>query len=243
MDILENNKLSNNTGTLMIAHRGLSGYEKENTIPAFIAAGCRSFYGIECDIHPTSDGKYVVFHDDETKRISPINVEIKNTTFDELKQVPLYDLKNERVVSYYKIPSLEEYIEVCMKYNKTCVIEFKNPFEEDDIKQVIKILDEYNYLNRVIFISFFIENLKIVKRYLPTQSVQFLCSEFNEEVLTAITENKMDIDIHHSVLNKEIIDLLHSKGIKINCWTVNEKQRALELISLGVDFITTNYFE
>ena len=41
---------------LMIAHRGVSGLEKENTMPAFVAAGNRSYYGIETDIHKTADG-------------------------------------------------------------------------------------------------------------------------------------------------------------------------------------------
>ena len=33
--------------TLMVAHRGVSGLEKENTLAAFIAAGNRSYYGVE----------------------------------------------------------------------------------------------------------------------------------------------------------------------------------------------------
>lgn len=39
----------------MIAHRGLSGIEKENTNAAFIAAGNRSYFGIETDVHKTVD--------------------------------------------------------------------------------------------------------------------------------------------------------------------------------------------
>ena len=40
----------------IIAHRGLSGIETENTNAAFIAAGNRSYYGIETDVHKTLDG-------------------------------------------------------------------------------------------------------------------------------------------------------------------------------------------
>ena len=49
--------------TLVVAHRGLSGIEPENTNAAFIAAGNRSYYGIETDIYKTADGKFVVNHD------------------------------------------------------------------------------------------------------------------------------------------------------------------------------------
>ncbi len=41
----------------MVAHRGLCGLEPENSIPAFVAAGNRSYYGVESDVHVTADGK------------------------------------------------------------------------------------------------------------------------------------------------------------------------------------------
>ena len=54
----------------MVAHRGLSGIERENTNPAFVAAGNRSYWGIETDVHKTSDGQFVIIHDETTERIS-----------------------------------------------------------------------------------------------------------------------------------------------------------------------------
>ena len=44
----------------MVAHRGVSGLERENTCPAFVAAGVKSYYGIETDVHVTADGKYII---------------------------------------------------------------------------------------------------------------------------------------------------------------------------------------
>ena len=43
----------------MVAHRGVSKLERENTMPAFVAAGNRSYYGIETDIHITRDGRFI----------------------------------------------------------------------------------------------------------------------------------------------------------------------------------------
>lgn len=56
----------NHGNTKMIAHRGLSGIKQENTNAAFVAAGNRSYYGIETDVHRTADGQYVIIHDDTT---------------------------------------------------------------------------------------------------------------------------------------------------------------------------------
>ena len=50
--------------TKLIAHRGVSGLECENTAAAFVAAGNRSYFGIETDIWRTADGQFLCNHDD-----------------------------------------------------------------------------------------------------------------------------------------------------------------------------------
>ena len=77
--------------TKMVAHRGLSGIETENTAAAFIAAANRSYYGIETDIHKTADGQFVCMHDDNAKRVSGKRCNILKKT---LKEVSAIRLKN-----------------------------------------------------------------------------------------------------------------------------------------------------
>ena len=79
------------TNVKMVAHRGLSGLETENTNAAFVAAGNReSYFGIETDIHRTLDGKYIIFHDDNTKRMAKDSMIVEETTFDTLRSLHLY---------------------------------------------------------------------------------------------------------------------------------------------------------
>jgi glycerophosphoryl diester phosphodiesterase len=55
-----------------IAHRGYHDLNKtrwENTLSAFAAAADRGF-AIECDVHQSSDGDAVIFHDNELKRLA-----------------------------------------------------------------------------------------------------------------------------------------------------------------------------
>ena len=47
---------------LVIAHRGASGYEVENSLAAFRAAGKLGADAVELDIHETADGAFVVHH-------------------------------------------------------------------------------------------------------------------------------------------------------------------------------------
>ena len=53
----------------------------------------------------------------------------------------------------------------------------------------------------------------------------------------------LDLDIHYKSLNKEFIQKVHQKGIKVNCWTVDIKEDAEALIEMGVDMITSNILE
>ena len=73
--------------TLMIAHRVLSGIETENTNAAFVAAGNRSYYGIETDIYRTADGQFVVCHDGDLNRIAGVNVSVESIRLSESQSI------------------------------------------------------------------------------------------------------------------------------------------------------------
>ena len=230
--------------TLMVAHRGVSGLETENTASAFVAAGNRSYYGIETDVYRTTDGKFMLFHDRELTRVGGENILVEQGTLAMYQSVVLLD-KYEHNKNRFdlRIASLENYISICKKYEKVAVLELKSDFTDEEIKAIVDIAKSYDYLENVTFIAFNIENLNKVRALSPNQTVQFLTCEFSDELVTLLKEKKMDLDIHHKALTKENIDILHANGIKINCWTVDDPDRGEELASWGVDYITSNICE
>lgn len=229
--------------TKMIAHRGLSGLEKENTLAAFIAAGNRSYYGMECDIHKTKDGEYVVIHDYDTKRVATVEKIIKDQTYDELKEVFLNDIIDGFPKPHLIIPRLEDYIDISIKYEKVCIIEFKGLFSEADIKEVFSIIEAKNYLNNCVFISFTLENLLIIRNFSKKIKLQYLTSKYDNEILNILINNKLDLDINYNTLTKEIVDELKANDILINVWTVDNPIVATMLVNWGVDYITSNILE
>lgn len=238
-------KLKNKKNTLIIAHRGASGLEKENTYPAFIAGGNRSYYGLECDVHKTIDGKYVIIHDDFTGRVALDNLEVEKSTYETLRKLKLLDLNGKRGRNDLRIPSMEEYFNICKDYNKVAVFEFKNKFEENEIIEMVNIINKLDYLHNTIFISFCLDNLLTLRKHFPNTTAQFLIEgdKLTNDVIELLVKHNLDIDCYYKLLNKENINLLHSKNIKINCWTVNNQDDAQNLIDLGVDFITSNILE
>ena len=228
---------------LMVAHRGVSGLETENTHAAFVAAGNRSYYGIETDVHVTADGKYVAFHDDETGRLAAENVIIEQTDYATLRSMILRQRDGNFGRTDIRIPSLQEYIEICQKYEKVAVLELKNHFRKEQVFEICGIIDEIGYLEKVIFISFDFENLVYVKEKHPNQTVQFLTGRCDEEQAKKLSALGMDLDIYFEGFDRETAERCHRYGIKVNCWTVDRLEDAARLADLGASFITSNILE
>ena len=230
----------------MVAHRGVSGLERENTVPAFLAAGNRSYFGVETDIHRTADGRYVVIHDETTSRVTrgAVNINVEENPYDAVKDIVLPDKDGSTMRQDIRIPLLGEYIHICKKYDKTCVLELKNAFSREEIREIVAIIREYDYLDKVIFISFVLANCLTLRDLLPQQPVQWLTAkELTEELMKTLEEQHLGLDSYYKVLSRDVIDRLHAAGLEVNCWTVDDPQWAADLIAMGVDYITTNILE
>ncbi len=241
--MLDTVQINNKKSTQFIAHRGLSGLELENTISAFVAAGNRSYIGIETDVHVTKDGKFVVFHDSTTGRLAAKNLTIENTDYQTLKNLDLIPQKNRNVGGDFKIPDLKDYLSICAHYGKIAVLELKEKMEPEHVKQIYAEVEKYYTPENLIFISFSIDNLKALRQRQPNANIQYLVQSFDDNILKILKDYNFDIDIGHWVCSKEVIDTCHKNGIKVNCWTVDNPGDAERLIDYGVDYITTNILE
>lgn len=237
-------KIKRKGKTLMIAHRGQSTLEKENTYPAFVSAGNRSYFGIECDVHQTLDGKFVIIHDDTTSCVSGENFEVEKSNYEDLRNILLLDIDSTKGRNDLRIPSLYEYISICKRYEKVAVLELKNAFEKQKVREILEVIENLNYIENTIFISFNLQNLLYIREFFPNSKAQFLYDkEFNDELLNKLKIHKLDIDVNYKFLTKSIIKMLHKHKIKVNCWTCDDKEFAKMLIKWKIDFITSNILE
>ncbi len=236
-------KFKNKGEIKMIAHRGLSGLELENTCPAFVAAGVKSYYGIETDVHVTKDGKVIVVHDDNLKRIAGLDIIVEETDFDTLRAVRMKDTDGVTERNDLFLPTLEEYISICKKYDKVAVLELKNKMEREHVWGIAEVVKNLGWFENTIFISFAGENLVALKEKCPTATAQFLTAEATDETYQFMVDNGLDADLCGYCVSKEFVDKLHSAGIKVNCWTLDKLEHAELAKECGVDFITSNILE
>lgn len=230
----------------MVAHRGVSKLERENTNAAFIAAGNRSYFGIETDVHKSKDGLFVAIHDSSTSRVTNgvVEVIVEEHDYNTIKEVILPDLDESTHRQDLRIPLMLDYIKICKKYDKVCVLEVKTDFSKEELADMVEVIRQEDYLDQVIFIAFGRENCVLLRELLPEQPIQWLTSqEFTEEMKEFIYKHHLDLDIRHDRLTKELVDELHANNVVVNTWTCDDPQRAEELIEMGVDFITSNILE
>jgi glycerophosphoryl diester phosphodiesterase len=232
----------NKGNTLAVAHRGVSGLETENTCAAFIAAGNRTYWGVETDVYRTADGKFILNHDGNLKRIAGEDLAVEQVSFDVARAAVLYDKDGVKRGDLH-LASVDEYVRICKKYGKICVLELKSNFTDEEIASLCALIKELDYLDGVTFIAFNIENLCKVRALYPEQPCQFLTGDVSDEVIARLSELKMDLDVHYHALTKERVDAFHAAGIKINCWTVDNAADGERLAEWGVDYITTNILE
>lgn len=233
----------NKQNVKMVAHRGLSGLERENTCAAFVAAGNRSYVGIETDIWRTADGSFVTLHDGNLARVGGEQIHAETVTLKTLQSVVLYDMDGSKGREDLRVPTLENYISICKKYQKLCVLELKSDFTPEETARFIEIIRGLGYLDSTVFISFNYENLRRVRAILPEQRVQFLTGDGSDEMIAKLVADGMDIDIQHGALTEERVAAMHRAGLTVNCWTVDDPARAEQLAAWGVDYITSNILE
>lgn len=226
----------------MIAHRGLSGIERENTHAAFIAAGNRSYYGIETDIYRTLDGRYVCMHDGDTRRVAIDKLVIEETTFDTLRALKLCGMSGKKDRADICIPTLEEYIAICRRYDKVPVCELKSAFTKDELIDICRIVANEGWLHKTVFISFNLQNLVQIREYLPKQPLQFLTGA-SDRICDILNEYNLDLDIYYRDLTPELCERVRRDGHLVNAWTVDTAEECEALAAMGVDFITSNIVE
>ena len=174
------------------AHRGLhqeKNISPENSLAAFNLA-IDNAYGIELDVQLSKDQIPVVFHDDNLKRVCGVNKRVKELTFDELRELSLYD-SNER------IPHFQEVLDL-VKGQVPLIVELKASKAFDREKSTCKIvapyLDEYKGLycvesfNPLIVLWFKNNRPNVVRGQLATKSV-YKNTSFKNRSLNFVLRN------------------------------------------------------
>lgn len=213
--------------TLIIAHRGASVVEPENTVAAFRRAVELGADGIELDVRRTADDRLVVHHD-------PILPDGRV-----IRQIRRHDLPGD-------VPELDEALDACA--GAFVNLEVKNDPSEPDFDptewvahRTVAVLERRGAGLRWLISSFRFETVARCKQLSPALRTAWLVTTLDDAVVERVVSGG-HVAVHPwaGSLTEEQVRRAHAAGLAVNTWTCDDPARIRELVAWGVDGICTN---
>lgn len=234
----------------VIAHRGESADAPENTLAAFRLAWERGAPAIELDVHLTRDGKLIVSHDADVKRITGDPRVIKLSTLEELRTLDAGRWKGPQWVGE-RMPTLDEALATIPARGR-CLIEVKVGSEAIPALEAAVRRSGLGP-ERLAVISFQKEAVAEAKRRLPRVKAYYLAAFHRDEksgawrpgvaeLIETVREIGADgLDLSaNGPIDRDLVNQVKAAGLELYIWTVDDLAEAERFARLGVDGITTN---
>ena len=220
------------------AHRGASLYYPENTMSAFIGAVEMNANWIELDVHQTKDQKLVVTHDANLKRVTGVNKKISDTNYADIEKLDAGSFFSDAFKGE-KIPLLEDVIKYAKDNNIKLNIELKPTGNEIDFeRQVIKLINKYNYKDNCVIASFNYNILTNTKKIDSSITTVYVMSLALGNILDLVNADIYSIEA--SNINNELVNLIHDNNKRVFVWTINDDAVIRNMINYNVDNIITD---
>ena len=220
---------------IKIAHRGASGHAPENTIEAFEKAIALKSDMIELDVRTTKDNIPIIIHDIKINRVTNGKGKIKDLT---LNQVKKYKQKNGE-----KILTLKEAMKII---NKRCRINIDIKKGKQNIKEIVKIIEENNAETLVLISSLSKKALMDVKKLNQKIKIGLIKRINVTRKKTFETCKKLEVYSFHPFfkfkgITKRLIKKYQKHDMRVYVWGPKKKKDINKFKKAGVDGIITNY--
>jgi glycerophosphoryl diester phosphodiesterase len=224
---------------LAIAHRGGAWEGPENSELAFQHAVDLGFTYIETDIRATADGIAVVFHD--------ASLDGATTGSGRVRDLPHTVVAEARIHGRSEIMTLEQMLETFpgIRFN----IDIKEP---NAILPFIDVMRRTKAWDRVVVASFGHDRLRRVRRLAGPR----LATSMSPREILGLWRNRNDpgnwrsplaacVQVPLRVGNVTLVDpvfirAVHTLGLQVHIWTVDDADEMHDLLDLGVDGIMTD---
>ncbi len=232
---------------LALAHQGGAEYEPNrgigNTIAAFRHAVDLGYRYLETDVHSTSDGHLIAFHDDRLDRVSDGTGRIA--------ELPWQTVRAARVGGREPIPLLSELLEAFPGVRVNIDIKARGA-----IDPLWRTIREHQAEDRVCVGSFSNRRLSAFRRLagpqvataagvIGTAAMRFAPARLTQwrhspaqvlQVPATITVAGRSL----AVVTEQLIETAHRLGKQVHVWTIDDATQMERLLDLGVDGIVSD---
>jgi glycerophosphoryl diester phosphodiesterase len=225
-------------GPIAFAHRGGASEVPENTMPAFEHAVNLGFGYVETDVHATSDGVLLAFHDGKLDRVTDSKGVISEMTWSQVRTAKVDGLE--------PIPLFADLLTAwpALRINI-------DPKKDNAVAPLVAVLREQNAIDRVCIGSFSDARLRRIRTELgpslctsagPLETARLRFSSWGlGPVPTGIAAAQVPVRQGPvPVVDRRFLDRAHRAGLVVHVWTIDEVDEMDRLLDLGVDGIMTD---
>lgn len=225
------------------AHRGASAYQPENSIRAFELAIALGADGIELDVHLSADGKLVVTHDENVKRLTGVDRLIAAMSYDEIRKLNFAETtENAEPV---RAPLLEDALDLLKYLSLKLNIELKNDrIAYDQLEErALAAVRQANMEERVIFSSFNHRSMRKMRALNTTARTGLLYAKpiWKPWELAIRLGAQAIHPFFRNLLIPGYFKNASRAGVEVNTWTVNTVKDIRFVLRKGCHAVITNY--
>ena len=231
-----------NTRRKIIAHKGITTVEPENTTASFEAAGVGGCWGIETDIQQTSDGYLICIHDTTLDRTTTGTGNVIDHTLAEIRALSIKDHPG------LKVPTVEEFISICKIYGCVPVFEIKGTIVTDQtaMTKLITTIKDYGMEDKAVILC-----SRFSVGYVQCLDVKIPCiflidpTDLANELIRCNRYFNINVSIasgtYDAYIDHDLIETLHNAGLSVNIGGVNTVADIKRYIGMGADSVSSDY--
>jgi glycerophosphoryl diester phosphodiesterase len=228
---------------IAIAHRGgdAAGAKKENTLAAFKAAWRMGYRYGETDVILSADGQVAAIHGAVNLWDSLLRGRRSRRG---LQRNSLERLRRKYTINGEEIPTLGELLKALPKMRF-----FIDPKTEEVVEPLAELLKKLKATDRVCVGSFNYGRIERFRKLLEETPVStsfiigrgFRLVNKNMNMLkTGRLSSVEAVQLHHSLVSRQMLDLVHKQGFKAVIWTCNSEIAVKNAVNCGAEGIISD---
>jgi glycerophosphoryl diester phosphodiesterase len=208
-------------------------------MPAFILAVEDQADILELDVRQTSDGEYVIMHDESLYRTTGDNHRVGDVSLEYIKGLDAGSFFSDEYAGV-RVPTLREVMDFAVENDVFLNIELKaaDTNTDDYIQGIVDMIHEYDYADNCMVASTQYDALKEIKNLdEDITTVYILKFAFNN---LGSMEYVDAFSIRYNFISADLVKDIHKNDKKIYAWTVDSEAKIKKLLLYDVDGIITN---
>ena len=233
-----------------IAHQGGKWVVPPCTLPAVRFAKKQGFRAVENDLRRTSDGVWVMWHDDDFRVIGHQDITVESSTYEELLTLDVGSHISSEFANTH-ICTFKEWLTLCRELGLEPWIDSKQIINETYALEIFDIVKKLGMARNVVWVGYTYK----VKQYADEYAVVAILNNPSQETVEQYKEfisvgeyPKCSFDVQVTGMTQERAELAYANGYDLGCWWDNSSSTTdaqilatlKPLIAMGMQYITLN---